>query len=371
MSCSKWIVVAVIALCGGTAAHADTLKEQARKAVAAGLEAQNAGRYDEAIAYYRTAYDAVPHHEILFNLAQAHRLKGDVSAALGLYQRYLVVEPRGRVAADARRWVAELQKLAAQRRAENAGADAARDSAAGAATGAPARGSSLPGGSPAGSSPLGSPGAGSPGAGSPGAGSPGPGAPGAGAPGTGAQAAGASQAPSSLATPSSTTGSSAPSGPAASAAIRTSVGAGSTSVGAGSASVDARSSGATPAGAPVDRAPLSRLRRYAIFTASGGGGAVLVGATFGLLARGKRNEAVAICGDDRACDSDADALRANALLSASRSRGSVATVMLGLGSAAVVTGAILWFTDRERAPRTAIAPAVSRSSVGLTWGGQF
>ncbi|HEY0993098.1 MAG TPA: tetratricopeptide repeat protein, partial [Kofleriaceae bacterium] len=116
MIATSWLAVS---------AGADTLKEQAKKAVVAGLEAQSAGRYDEAIAYYRKAYDAVPHAEILFNLAQAYRLKGDAETALGLYQRYLLVEPRGRVAADARKWVAALERVVAERKTD-AKTDAAK-----------------------------------------------------------------------------------------------------------------------------------------------------------------------------------------------------------------------------------------------------
>src|SRR5688500_8068804 len=111
MSRLNWILITALATSWlAASAAADTLKEQAKKAVAAGLDAQNAGRYDEAIAHYRKAYDAVPHHEILFNLAQAYRLKGDPETALGYYQRYLLVEPKGRVAADAKKWIAALEK---------------------------------------------------------------------------------------------------------------------------------------------------------------------------------------------------------------------------------------------------------------------
>lgn len=123
------IAIALLLMLAGTlAAQPSALKDQAKKDVAAGLAAQNAGRYDDAIALYKKAYDAVPHPEILFNLAQAYRLKGDADTAFGMYQRYLAVEPRGRVAADARRWSAELEKLAAKQRADKEAA--AKDAAA-------------------------------------------------------------------------------------------------------------------------------------------------------------------------------------------------------------------------------------------------
>lgn len=94
-------------------AHADERKDIAKRQVTAGLAAQAAGKYDEAIELYNKAYDAVPHPEILFDLGQAYRLKGDAVSAVDYYERYLTVEPRGRVASDATHWIAELRPQAA------------------------------------------------------------------------------------------------------------------------------------------------------------------------------------------------------------------------------------------------------------------
>src|SRR2546421_3189699 len=98
-------------------ARADEIKEQAKRDVAAGLAAQQDGKYDDAIALYKKAYDAVPHPEILFDLGQAYRLKGDTATAIGYYRRYLSVEPNGRVAKDAERYMAQLEKAQAEEEA--------------------------------------------------------------------------------------------------------------------------------------------------------------------------------------------------------------------------------------------------------------
>lgn len=111
------LVMVCLGLAGGRAS-ADDLKALAKREVNAGLAAQNAGHYDTAIAHYKNAYEAVPHPELLFNLGQAYRLKGDPDTALGYYRRYLAVEPNGRVARDANRWVRELEKQIAQRASE-------------------------------------------------------------------------------------------------------------------------------------------------------------------------------------------------------------------------------------------------------------
>src|SRR5262245_57508804 len=111
-------LIVVLLLLGSLAARADDLKDQARRDVSAGMTAQTAGHYDEAIALYKKAYAAIPHPEILFNLGQAYRLKGDAETALDYYRRYLAAEPSGRAAGDANRWVTELGKQIADRKRE-------------------------------------------------------------------------------------------------------------------------------------------------------------------------------------------------------------------------------------------------------------
>ncbi len=98
-------------------AHADDRRELAKRNVDAGLAAQAAGKYDDAIALYKQAYDVVPHPEILFDLAQAYRLKGELETALEYYMKYLAAEPNGRVSKDAARWAGELEKQVAAKKA--------------------------------------------------------------------------------------------------------------------------------------------------------------------------------------------------------------------------------------------------------------
>lgn len=97
-------------------AWAQNIKEQAKQHVADGLAAQKAGRFDDAVAAYQRAYDLVPHPELLFNLGQAYRLKGDRAAAIAHYERYLAIEPKGRLSKEAKAW---LKKLSAEQSAED------------------------------------------------------------------------------------------------------------------------------------------------------------------------------------------------------------------------------------------------------------
>ena len=69
---------------------------------------QDAGAFDEAIAEYQKAYELAPLPDLLFNIGQAYRLKGDKRQALAFYQQFLDGKPEGAGADEARTWVAQL-----------------------------------------------------------------------------------------------------------------------------------------------------------------------------------------------------------------------------------------------------------------------
>jgi tetratricopeptide (TPR) repeat protein len=319
----KWILGLLVLVWLVASSSADTLTDQAKRDVTAGLAAQSEGRYDDAIALYKRAYDAVPHPEILFDLAQAYRLKGDAETALGLYQRYVAVEPRGRVAADARRWVAELEKIVAQhnadpaRKAEQARkADEARKAEE--ARRAEAHKTELAKAEAARRSEVRR---------------------------TDAARPDTARAPDATRKPAT-----------------------SRSEGAFTSVAAARTPG--PPDQPRDDGAWSIRRRYAVIAAGAGGAFLIGGGVLGVLARSKRNAAYDVCGHDGVCDTAEDASQANALLKASRTRGNGSTVLFALGGAGVVTGAVLWLTGRD-ATHTAFAPVIAPSSVGMAWEGRF
>jgi tetratricopeptide (TPR) repeat protein len=83
---------------------------RARESVTKGLAAQAAGRFDEAITAYNEAYALLPHPELLFNLGQAYRLKGDRVTALDFYRKYVAIQPDGRGAKEAVEWTAQIER---------------------------------------------------------------------------------------------------------------------------------------------------------------------------------------------------------------------------------------------------------------------
>ena len=103
-------------------AHADEPSEKDRREasqhVEQGRKLQEEGDYDGAIKRYRAAYRLIPHPQLLYNLGQAYRLKGDKKRALSLYKQYLDKSPEGQTADIARRFVIELgDEIAEEERA--------------------------------------------------------------------------------------------------------------------------------------------------------------------------------------------------------------------------------------------------------------
>lgn len=102
--------------------HADepTAKErrEASRHVEEGRKLQEKGDYDGAIKRFRSAYRLIPHPQLLYNLGQAYRLKGDKKRAVSLYKQYIDRSPEGQTADIARRFVIELGDEIAQEERE-------------------------------------------------------------------------------------------------------------------------------------------------------------------------------------------------------------------------------------------------------------
>jgi tetratricopeptide (TPR) repeat protein len=71
--------------------------------------------YDDAIVELEKAYSLAPIPELLFNMAQAYRLKGDADKALDLYRRFVDAAPEDPLADEARTHIAYLTKAAEQK----------------------------------------------------------------------------------------------------------------------------------------------------------------------------------------------------------------------------------------------------------------
>lgn len=88
-----------------------------------GRSAYNFGNYDDAIHEYQAAFDLTGAPELVFNIAQTYRTKGDKRLALELYKKYIELEPTGEGVPSARSHIAVIE---AELRAEEAEAEAER-----------------------------------------------------------------------------------------------------------------------------------------------------------------------------------------------------------------------------------------------------
>jgi tetratricopeptide (TPR) repeat protein len=119
-----WIVIAALLAVAPAAAQAQPKKrddaaerkKREQEAIAHYQEGQkhyNLGEFDEAIAEYKAAYDLTSAPGLLFNIAQAYRLKRDPSKALFFYRTYLREDPNAENRADVELLIEQLEREAA------------------------------------------------------------------------------------------------------------------------------------------------------------------------------------------------------------------------------------------------------------------
>jgi hypothetical protein len=131
---------------------------------------------------------------------------------------------------------------------------------------------------------------------------------------------------------------------------------------------------------PPPRRSGSKRRLIGLIVGGVGVAATAAGLGVGAMARGKWSDARAICGDDLACDSQADLDASNALADDARGLGNLSTVLVGAGAAAILGGLVLVLTapsrsddGAERAPETAlrIVPTITPDGAFVSVGGSL
>jgi tetratricopeptide (TPR) repeat protein len=75
-----------------------------------GLQHYNLREYDKAIAELKESYRLAAAPQLLFNIAQAHRLNGDLTEALGFYRTYLRELPNAPNVGVVRDLITELER---------------------------------------------------------------------------------------------------------------------------------------------------------------------------------------------------------------------------------------------------------------------
>lgn len=107
---SFFLALIVLLLLGGRTAHADAGDEaRARALYEKGMAHFQLDEFDAAITLWLEAYRFKPAPELLYNVAQAHRLKSE--RALAFYRKYLALNPKAANRAEAERHIASLEQL--------------------------------------------------------------------------------------------------------------------------------------------------------------------------------------------------------------------------------------------------------------------
>jgi hypothetical protein len=116
-----------------------------------------------------------------------------------------------------------------------------------------------------------------------------------------------------------------------------------------------------------DKAPRNTRKLAGIALTAAGGATLATGVVFGVMARGKWNDAKDACGG-ATCDSQEKLDNANALGDQARSKATLSTILVASGAVVAGAGVFLWVT----APKgMQVTPTASESGAGVTLSGSF
>jgi tetratricopeptide (TPR) repeat protein len=130
------VVILFVLMVGGVAGAqpTDAEQERAREHFARAEKHYNLGEFEQAIEHYKKSYELSEAPELLFNIAQAHRLAGHIDEAIYFYDSYLRLKKDAANRADVEAFLKGLrrQKAAADEaaRRKKQEREAAADAAA-------------------------------------------------------------------------------------------------------------------------------------------------------------------------------------------------------------------------------------------------
>ena len=92
----RWLAATLVVCISGILQVPVALADErtdARREFRAGMQAVAEGRYDEGIAHLETAYDILPHPNVLYNIGLAHMYAGRADEAISYFERYKETAP--------------------------------------------------------------------------------------------------------------------------------------------------------------------------------------------------------------------------------------------------------------------------------------
>jgi tetratricopeptide (TPR) repeat protein len=112
------LIVVLVAWAGLAAAETPAQRTAAKKAFVQGDDAFKQGRYEEALAAFKSGFELSEKPRFLLNIAHCQRKLGRFGESLENYQRFLETDPKPADRDLALKMVAEVTPLAAQEKAE-------------------------------------------------------------------------------------------------------------------------------------------------------------------------------------------------------------------------------------------------------------
>src|SRR5688572_23944571 len=116
MSTRRLPVAALAVLLAGGVAFAQTPADpaaQAKEHYEKAVRAYEVGKYDAAITEFQSAYELTGDPILIYNIAQAHKQRGDYREAVKFYKRYLAKVPNAKNKAEVDKKVADLESAIA------------------------------------------------------------------------------------------------------------------------------------------------------------------------------------------------------------------------------------------------------------------
>src|SRR5262249_43069716 len=103
--------LAIVALLAGVAAA----EPEAERLYKEGQAAYDAERYDEALAAWERSYELSHLPGLVFNIAQAHRFRGDCGKAVEAYKKFVALDPKSSERPTAEGFIKELSPCPADK----------------------------------------------------------------------------------------------------------------------------------------------------------------------------------------------------------------------------------------------------------------
>jgi len=113
------VLVAMVGIAVASPKNPSPAQKQADALFVKGQASYEAGKYQDAIAQFKEAYELVKDPVFLFNIAQSYRKVADCTASAEYYKRFLDEAPQAENRQKVEQWIAELRPCVEERQRQD------------------------------------------------------------------------------------------------------------------------------------------------------------------------------------------------------------------------------------------------------------